>query len=328
MKPFALLVFCLFSLNLLSNDLKESMPTYVVLSDEADDKIEAGYYIVEGKIVFEEDQNKLVENVKIQIQNGKEAFSKTGYFELKMPVSSYYASFSNSKIDETYYENHNVKEKRRIKVIVYASKPNARHKVVAEKPVLYGYCDTLIQLSINLQNKGDLLFTYPPLPENKTWKMFLYKNEFADRSGKMYPYLFWDASMLLAQPDFSIGFVVQKDSVVAFLENQLSVLGLNAREKTDFITYWGPRLRKEEFVFMRFCLQDQCAPFADYAISPRPEHFNRLYLLFSNLSNEEQAAKVKAQLQPQELQSFERGGFELLEWGGIEMPLNEALTDL
>jgi len=327
MSKFIFLAFCFLSFSFLAKDLKEGMPTYQVLSDEVDDKISAGMYVVEGKIVYAEQPNNLVKNVKIQIHQSKEAVSKNGYFELTIPVTSKYVAFSNKKIEETYYENAAPKEKRRIKVIVYASRYSDRVKVVAEKPVIYGYCDSLIKLSICLKSKGSLSFTYPPIEENSAWNVWLYKNEFAGRDGSLYPYLFWDAELLFGLDNFTDGYVVAKDSIISFLEKTLAALNLNAREKTDFITYWGPRLTKTDFVFLRFYTQESCNVFAEYEINPKPEGFNRLYIVFSSLKTESQMESLKS-LSPQKLSPFNRAGFELFEWGGVELPENQFLKEL
>jgi hypothetical protein len=38
------------------------------------------------------------------------------------------------------------------------------------------------------------------------------------------------------------GFLIATDTLVPFLENALNQLGLNAKEQTDFITFWAPQL--------------------------------------------------------------------------------------
>ena len=68
-------------------------------------------------------------------------------------------------------------------------------------------------------------------------------------------------------------------------------------------------------MFMQFQLQEDCKQFADYAIEPKPDHFNRLYLLFTGFDTEPD----DLQTAPQELKPFVRTGFHVLEWGGSEL---------
>ncbi|MBK9191012.1 MAG: hypothetical protein IPM77_05550 [Crocinitomicaceae bacterium] len=46
--------------------------------------------------------------------------------------------------------------------------------------------------------------------------------------------------------------IIHTDSVVYYLENSLEVMGLNETEKTDFITFWAPRMIENEFVLVQF----------------------------------------------------------------------------
>jgi hypothetical protein len=96
---------------------------------------------------------------------------------------------------------------------------------------------------------------------------------------------------------------------------------LNDREKTDFITYWAPRMIQNEFNFVQFLVQDQANQFANYEISPQPTSFNRIYLVFSGF----ETMSKDLVLQKQEIKPFSRSGFDILEWGGIEF--NSAILN-
>lgn len=312
-----------------TKDLKESSPGYEVISDLADDKIESGYYVVEGKILHAS-TGKLVKNVKIEIQNGKNVVSKNGYFELKIPITSYYVTFSHRTISETYYENHSIKEKRRIKVIVHAANYEDRIQQVTEKPVVYAYSDVNTAFSLKLLPKGDLIFTYPLLPNDSVWEMSTSQNgNLKDQNGTEFPYLFWDAkqnnnSKFESKLDVFQASILNKKEVLPFLDSILTHLKLNQKEKTDFITYWGPRLVQKEYCFVQFQVNEVCNQFAQYEISPKPDHFNRLYLLFSNLDIVPENLKT----QKQNLEPFLRDGFTLIEWGGIELKETDFIENL
>ena len=98
------------------------------------------------------------------------------------------------------------------------------------------------------------------------------------------------------------------------MESQLSNAGLTRIEKTDFITYCGPRLMQYESVFVQFYLQDDCNQFATIQCDPVPAAINRLYIAFSEWNE-----NLKANLHPMELPAFKRTGFNVLEWGGFEL---------
>jgi len=101
---------------------------------------------------------------------------------------------------------------------------------------------------------------------------------------------------------------------VESLEKQLTELGFNDKEKTDFITFWGPQLQKYEQVVVQFILNDSCNEFALVEIEPKPQQLNRVYIVWSPVDPEKPHL-----LKPQVLKRLNRDGFDVLEWGGIEL---------
>lgn len=132
----------------------------------------------------------------------------------------------------------------------------------------------------------------------------------------MYPYLFWDG---LHKREISgkikeSGFVIEGKNSLAFLEEKLTEIGLNRKEITDFITYWGPRMQGNSYNFIHFLGTDEyAAEIAEIEISPKPDNLFRLYMYFSPI---EAPIKVKDQLLPK-LKS--RKGLTVVEWGGSEL---------
>jgi hypothetical protein len=126
--------------------------------------------------------------------------------------------------------------------------------------------------------------------------------------------LFWDSKQDFKLTNQSNGYHISTKEVVPFLEKQLSNAGLTAIEKTDFITYWGPRLTQYESVFIQFYLQENCDQFATIQCDPKPTAINRLYISFSEWNE-----TFTSLLHPMELPAFKRDGFNILEWGGFEL---------
>nr|WP_294859557.1 hypothetical protein [uncultured Fluviicola sp.] len=190
---------------------------------------------------------------------------------------------------------------------------NSENRMIeVDKPVIY--LQSPIQLDFSLQvNPADgFMFTYPVYKDQ--WKGTLYPNGEVEIDKQKYPYLFWDSKQDFRLKNPPNGYHISKSEVIPFLEKQLSNAGLTATEKTDFITYWGPRLAKHESVFIQFYLQEDCNQFATIRCEPKPTAINRLYIGFSEWNE-----TFTPLLHPIELPAFKRDGFNLLEWGGFEL---------
>lgn len=332
-KLIILLSLSLISTNLFSKDLKESMPPYVVEKDEFDASIPEGEYILEGK-VLDIHTNTYVNNVNIEVENvGRFSLDKSGAFKLTLPAKVKIVSFSKSGFYESYFENYEVKSQHRIKVVIYVNSSLRKNQIQVEKPIVYAYNATNLDLSITLKSVGKLQFVYPAFSDSTNWNMTLKNNQFVDKKGNSYPYLFWDSKQediqyLIEQDHHAAyrpyGEVVKRENVVPYLDSVLTYLGFNDTEKTDFITYWGPRLIKKEYAFIQFQTQDECNEYAQYEISPKPDHFNRLFLFFDHLDK----VPWNVDFVKQDLKPFSRSGFHMLEWGGSELPLADWIRNL
>jgi hypothetical protein len=182
-----------------------------------------------------------------------------------------------------------------------------------KKPVLYLYPESDTEVSVSLQAKGQLTFTYPDY--SKGWKGTAHPDGSVTIHEKSYPYLFWESEQPFNTFDFELGgFLLTKETVVASLEKHLSDLGFNDTEKTDFITFWAPQLQKHERVHIQFILNDACNQFAQLEIVPEPQHMNRVYMIWVPVDNHR-----KVFMKPQKFDKMNRDGFDILEWGGIEL---------
>ena len=189
-----------------------------------------------------------------------------------------------------------------------------------KKPVIYLYPETDTELSVQLNTKGDLTFSYPEY--SKGWNGTAHPDGSIDIRGNQYPYLFWESEQVFNTFDQKLGgFVLTKATVVGSLENYLSELGFNDKEKTDFITFWAPQLQQHQEVMIQFILNEACNEFASLNIEPKPLHLNRVYMVWASTDN------LKPQIhKPQVLKKLNRDGFDVIEWGGIEL-VGSATTD-
>lgn len=182
-----------------------------------------------------------------------------------------------------------------------------------KKPVIYFYPESDTEISVQLKTTGKLTFSYPDYAAG--WKGTAHPDGSIHVNGKHYPYLFWESEQPFNTFDSEIGgFLVNKEDVVESLEKYLTDLGFNDKEKADFITFWGPQLQQHKQVIIQFILNEGCDQFAALEIQPKPEHVNRVYVVWAGM---DQPAKIL--LKPQKLEKLDREGFDVLEWGGIEL---------
>ena len=193
------------------------------------------------------------------------------------------------------------------------------------KPVLYLYPQEERQLTVTLDVAGELETVYPaPGSQVQTdkgvqasWTVDAAPDgTLTDASGRTYPSLFWDGPVWQEAPEQ--GFVVAREDAVPFLEEKLGQLGLNDQEAADFITFWAPQIRANEYTFISFdassYTQQVTYSFADEAGNQvAPDTFIRVFMTI-------RAAQADEAVTPQEFASTPmRNGFTVVEWGGTQL---------
>ena len=182
--------------------------------------------------------------------------------------------------------------------------------------MIYLYPETATTVAVNLKTVGNLTFSYPLLSEG--WNVTAHPDGTLTCNGKNYPYLFWEADQLVQHPFGSNtfeGFNVAGKDAVAFLEEKLTLMGFNDHERTDFITFWGPQLAANEFNNVTFQFNETCDQYATLTIEPKPQNVNRVYMIWRKAD----ASVLNQTITPQDLPVLNRSGFDVLEWGGIEV---------
>lgn len=214
---------------------------------------------------------------------------------------------------EIYTDSINLKGGYQTNVSLYFQ--TATEPSLAEKPVIYFYPEVIQTVDVTLKPAGDFTFTYPAYQNG--WKITANPNGTLTHKGKTYPYLFWEAKTNtdLSSVDVSTGFVIEQQNTIAFLEEKLNAFGFTSQERTDFITYWGPRLAAEKRAFVQFIWGDAANQFGELNISPQPDHVNRVYIQWKSLKDGE----IIDQPSPQSIPALNRSGFDVLEWGGLEL---------
>ena len=180
----------------------------------------------------------------------------------------------------------------------------------SEKPVIYLYLEHAQEVYVQLELDGEFTCTYPEYDNG--WKVKAYPDgTLRDQvTGKEYNYLFWEGTSE-TEYDLSRGFVVEGKDTAGFLEEKLAYLGLNEKERNEFIVYWLPRMEDNKYNLITF----QGKAYTEHAklkISPEPDSILRVFMVYKPLDK-------AIDIPEQELEPFEREGFTVIEWGGAEM---------
>lgn len=201
---------------------------------------------------------------------------------------------------------------------LYTSKMVTNNLVsVTRKPIIYLYPAKPAQITVKLNYNGTLTNTYPQI-SGDTWNIHASPDGTVKAHGKKYKYLFWDGVNQEIKWDWSSGFCVQKDEIDKFLEEKTERLGLNFAEAQDFITYWAPVMKQNQWSLVSF----QTKLYEDLAkltIFPNPDTLIRVFMVFKKVDR-------KLDIQPQKLKRIKRIGFTVVEWGGSN--LDELRQDL
>ncbi len=210
--------------------------------------------------------------------------------------------------------------------IVLVALGGCRERAAPKKPVLYLYPERVVSLGVGLSYDGVVSDSYPVAVGGvgadgralASWSVTAGPDGvLRDAGGRVYPYLFWEGPTG-ADLSQGSGFLVARDDVVGFLEEKLALLGLDEREAADFITYWAPRMRVNEYTLVSFdsgAYRDAARYTftADDGSVVQPDTFIRVFMTIS-------AASASAVVPEQELvPAPARTGFTAVEWGGAEL---------
>lgn len=198
--------------------------------------------------------------------------------------------------------------------IEYSYTPDSKTGEVKEiecggiaKPILYLYPEKKMNVKISFSHPEYLETTYPKF--TNYWSVSAYSNgDLYDKDNKYYYALYWDEKKVHLV-DFSEGFYVDKDNAIEFLEEKLSYIGLNDKERNEFIMYWLPVLEKNEKSLVYFELTEERESYNKLLIDPKPDSMLRVVIHIKKVDD-------KVNIKKQSLMKFKRKGFAVVEWGG------------
>jgi hypothetical protein len=180
-----------------------------------------------------------------------------------------------------------------------------------DKPLILLYPETEQEVSVELEYAPGFSATFPEYDTSKKgWSVTANPDgTLLDHSTLQETYgLFWEGNLTHANYNTSKGWVIKGWEVREFLYEKLTEIGLNTKEKSDFIMFWYPKLQDYSYVQITFAGEDynQSAPLK---ITPKPDSFLRVFMVAKPLD-------APIQIEPQILEKFERKGFSVVEWGG------------
>lgn len=182
--------------------------------------------------------------------------------------------------------------------------------ITVDKPIIYLYPEKEEKVSVRVSKKEILTSTYPKY--NDGWNVTAYPDgTLEDGNGRKYYALYWEG-LYKVNIDKTKGFCVKGEDTIEFLEEKLSMLGLNEREAQEFIVYWLPQLEKNKYNYIYFKQTEEVNDVMGLDIIPTPDTVIRILMVFEPLNKE-------IEIEEQEIVTPERKGFTVVEWGGTKL---------
>lgn len=183
---------------------------------------------------------------------------------------------------------------------------------VTYKPIIYLYPDKNKKISVKLGNRDNIVISYPKYTTG--WNVLAKPNgDLIDLDNKKNLYsLYYECKNIYNFKVEKDGFIIKAEDVSEFLENKLSVLGLNDKEKEEFIIYWLPVLQKNKYNYIRFATSDEINKNMPLEINPTPDTVIRVLMTYK-------ALKKPIDIKEQQLITPKRTGYVAVEWGGTEI---------
>ena len=176
------------------------------------------------------------------------------------------------------------------------------------KPVIYLYpLEDNTEISVRLDYNGNLIDLIPEFNAENTWNVPANRDGKITFEGQTYDYLFWEGDPNYSY-DFYSGFCVKGEDTELFLNEKLTLLGLNDSEKAEFMEFWLPMMEKNPYNLISF-QGNSYNRGAKLTVTPQPDTLIRVFMAWYPTDK-------YIKINPQYLETPQRGGFTVVEWGG------------
>jgi len=253
-------------------------------------------------------QGELLSYVNVFLENTSTGTisDELGNYKIEnIPAGEYVVVFQNVEIGAPIRDSITIDAGQ---TIILDKEIELEIREMSLKPIIYIYPEDTMEISVALNYAGQLTTTYPKLEEK--WDVTAYPDgTLKDANGRSYYSLYWEG--IPTNPlVITEGNVVAKDETIAFLEESLTILGLNEREANEFIIFWLPMLEESAYNVIEFSTEAYENQ-AQLNITPAPDQVIRVMLLYHGL-------KTPIELPMQNIQAMkrERSGYTVVEWGG------------
>ena len=300
------------------------MKNYYISSDQPSSEIPKNNYVIKGYVKMFSSTAPIdgvtVGSHKLEVHTKTDS---NGYFHLEVPDTLQDIYFYKKGWNEFIIEDYSFGSQHEVEVTVYMGQSLKKPQKV-RKPVIYFYSNKPQDISVKLSTEHNLTFTYPEY--DGQWNFRVNEQGSIFINDEQFPYLFWEAEtdqLVFQREEDGVvpGQLVKREEIVTFLEKTLDQMGLNRKEKTDFITYWAPELMQAPFVFIQFLNTEAYAlHIAKLNILPNPDSMKRVFLLAAPIYDVDNLPKSE----PQVFSKFKRIGFTVVEWGGALIDLPEV----
>lgn len=297
---------------------EETLPQILLVKSEKDDNLSRNQsmFIFEFKGLYDSKKERFID-YSIDGKADRKKLSNNNVLRvLNSPGNHIFQFYYDENHYEIYTDSLPIKAQFSNTYDVYFE--SAEMMIMSEKPVIYLYPEQKTDVEVKIDIKGDPLYLYPAY--NDGWQFSATPEGELQFGKNTYNYLFWES---VNKGKFSMkmdrGFNVKGSETTEFLEKILSEAGLSSKEKADFITYWAPRMIKNEYNFIRFEFNKECNQYAALDITPKPDEIYRIYMSW-------QKSRPGVKVINQVIPTMKRKGFSVLEWGGqeIKQPLRKS----
>ncbi|MCR5693271.1 MAG: hypothetical protein K6G74_04855 [Bacilli bacterium] len=181
---------------------------------------------------------------------------------------------------------------------------------MSRKPIIYFYPDEEMDLEVTYLQDERLVTTYPKYEDG--WNIHLKEDGTFTLPGndREYYALYFD-EISNYSCDFDEGFYVTKENAISFLEEKMDFIGYTNKEVDEFIMYWLPILENNEKSLVYFEQTEERNEECPLSFSIEPTSMIRTLIHIKKVSEE-------TPIKEQTLTHYERTGFTVTEWGGVE----------